>query len=109
MRHLAAGLCVVMFAACSPGSTSAPAPTPLVGIHKIQHIVIVMPENRSFDSYFGTYPGADGIPRDPSGNFTVCVPDPLSNACVKPHHDASDRDFDAPHAAAAAVVDVDGC
>ncbi len=24
---------------------------------KIQHVVVVMQENRSFDSYFGTYPG----------------------------------------------------
>ena len=31
-------------------------------IHKIRHVVIVMQENRSFDSYFGTYPGARGIP-----------------------------------------------
>ena len=31
-------------------------------IHKIKHVVIIMQENRSFDSYFGTYPGADGIP-----------------------------------------------
>ena len=31
------------------------------GIHKIQHIVIITQENRSFDQYFGTYPGADGI------------------------------------------------
>ena len=32
------------------------------GIHKIKHIVIIMQENRSFDSYFGTYRRADGIP-----------------------------------------------
>ena len=32
------------------------------GIHKIRHVIVVMQENRSFDSYFGTYPGADGIP-----------------------------------------------
>ena len=32
------------------------------GIHKIRHVIIIMQENRSFDSYFGTYPGADGIP-----------------------------------------------
>ena len=32
------------------------------GIHKIRHVVIIMQENRSFDSYFGTYPGADGFP-----------------------------------------------
>jgi phospholipase C len=27
---------------------------------KIQHIVFIMKENRSFDSYFGTFPGANG-------------------------------------------------
>jgi phospholipase C len=25
-------------------------------------VIVIMQENRSFDSYFGTYPGADGIP-----------------------------------------------
>ena len=43
----------------------------VAGIHKIKHVVIIMQENRSFDSYFGTYPGADGIPPG------VCVPDPM--------------------------------
>jgi phospholipase C len=32
------------------------------GIHKIRHVVVIMQENRSFDSYFGTFRGADGIP-----------------------------------------------
>ena len=27
---------------------------------KIQHIVYILKENRSFDNYFGTYPGAEG-------------------------------------------------
>jgi phospholipase C len=27
---------------------------------KIEHVVFIVKENRSFDSYFGTYPGADG-------------------------------------------------
>ena len=44
-------------------------------IHKIRHVVIIMQENRSFDSYFGTFPGADGIPMS-DGVPTVCVPDP---------------------------------
>ena len=30
----------------------------LAGIHKIRHVVVIMQENRSFDTYFGTYPGA---------------------------------------------------
>ena len=44
-------------------------------IHKIKHVIIIMQENRSFDTYFGTYPGAHGIPQK-HGQFTVCVPDP---------------------------------
>ena len=45
------------------------------GIHKIKHVIVIMQENRSFDSYFGTFPGADGIPMK-NGTPTVCVPDP---------------------------------
>ena len=55
------------------GSSSAAVKikiAPATGIHKIRHVVIIMQENRSFDSYFGTFPGADGIPAG------VCVPDP---------------------------------
>ena len=29
----------------------------------IKHFVTLMQENHSFDNYFGTYPGADGIPQ----------------------------------------------
>ena len=47
------------------------------GIHKIKHVVIIMQENRSFDSYFGTYPGADGIPGLAGNPGKVpCIPDP---------------------------------
>ena len=31
------------------------------GLSNIKHIIFMVQENRSFDSYFGTYPGADGI------------------------------------------------
>ena len=44
------------------------------GIHKIRHFVVIMQENRSFDSYFGTFPGADGIPSR-HGVPTVCSRD----------------------------------
>src|ERR1700724_4377251 len=30
------------------------------GLAKIEHIVFIIKENRSFDTYFGTFPGADG-------------------------------------------------
>jgi phospholipase C len=79
---------------------------PLTGIHKIQHVVVIMQENRSFDSYFGTYPGADGIPMK-NGRPTVCVPDPASGGCVRPFHDRDDRNLGGPHSADNALADID--
>jgi len=83
------------------GSADA-AEKPHVGIHKIRHVVVIMQENRSFDSYFGTFPGADGIPAG------VCVPDPATGGCDKPFHDPADLNYGGPHGAANAVADIDG-
>src|SRR5579859_987695 len=75
------------------------------GIHKIQHVVIIMQENRSFDSYFGTYPGADGIPMR-NGVPTVCVPDPAAGRCVRPYHDSLNRNQGGPHGSVNAEADI---
>ncbi|HZT97057.1 MAG TPA: alkaline phosphatase family protein [Chloroflexota bacterium] len=85
----------------SPGSARGQAG----GIDKIKHIVIIMQENRSFDSYFGTYPHADGIPMK-NGVPTVCVTDPRTHICVKPFHDAQDLNYGGPHGAANSVADI---
>ena len=100
--------CVVasVGAATAP-SRAAPAPGD-AGIHKIKHVVIVMQENRSFDAYFGTFPGADGLPRDSHGNFTSCVPDPAKGGCQRPYHDPNDTNAGGPHLYEDAVGDVDG-
>src|SRR5512142_3230923 len=74
---------------------------------KIKHIVIIMQENRSFDEYFGTYPGADGIPMQ-NGVPAVCVPDPKTGQCVKPFHNTKLVNAGGPHAAASASTDIDG-
>lgn len=93
-----------------PRTGGAAAPTTgtfLEGVHKIQHVVVIMQENRSFDSYFGTFPGADGIPMQ-NGAPTVCVPDPGTKQCVKPYHNTSDRNIGGPHGAVNATADIDG-
>jgi len=82
-------------------------PVDNTGIHKIKHIIMIMQENRSFDSYFGTFPGADGIPMK-SGKPSVCVNDPIQGTCVYPYHDPNDINQGGPHAANAAIVDVNG-
>jgi phospholipase C len=76
------------------------------GIHKIKHVIIVMQENRSFDSYFGTYPGADGIPMR-HGAPTVCVLNP-TGGCTRPYHDVNDLNGGGPHAQGNALADVAG-
>ena len=91
-------------AACS-GSGAKDAPAAL-GIAKIKHVVVIMQENRSFDTYFGTYPGADGIPMK-DVQPTVCLPDP-AGGCQKPFHDAADVTGGGPHGQANATADIDG-
>jgi phospholipase C len=76
-------------------------------IHKIRHIVIIMQENRSFDTYFGTFPGSDGIPTS-NGVPTVCVRNPHDGTCVRPFYDPDDVNHGGPHSAKAAVADIDG-
>jgi phospholipase C len=79
------------------------------GIHKIRHVVIIMQENRSFDNYFGTYPGADGIPGLAGNPGRVpCVPDPLRHRCTRPYHDSHDVDYGGPHDQTAYNTDYDG-
>ena len=91
------------FHAAYSGVTSAQPPA---AIHKIRHVVIIMQENRSFDSYFGTYPGADGIPAK-NGQFTVCVPDPRTHGCDRPYHDPSLVNGGAGHNEQDAITDID--
>lgn len=33
--------------------------------YPIKHVIIIMQENHSFDNYFGTFPGANGVSNDP--------------------------------------------
>jgi phospholipase C len=77
------------------------------GIQKIRHVVIIMQENRSFDSYFGTYPGADGIPGLAGNSGKVpCSVDPMTKTCVTSYHDTYDLNWGGPHAVSAAVADI---
>jgi phospholipase C len=64
---------------------------------KIQHVIIINQENRSFDHYFGTFPGADGIPMDEAGVPTVCSLVPHDGGCEKPYHNPNDKNYGGPH------------
>ena len=73
---IALALCVASAAIVAPAAGAGEAQTP------IRHFVVLMQENHSFDNYFGTYPGADGIPAK------TCMPVDArpegSGRCVRP-------------------------
>ncbi len=70
-----------------------PGPAPLVlvpGTTPIERVVVLMKENHAFDNYFGTFPGADGIPPN------VTLPDG-SGGTVAPHWINGTSTPDLPH------------
>jgi phospholipase C len=89
-------------------SYSQPLAVSVADIHRIKHVVVIMQENRSFDQYFGTYPGADGIPGLAGNAGSVpCVPDPAQTAqCVSPFVDHNDTNFGGPHDQDSAISDL---
>ena len=112
MKRLAVGLVALLAqVACASQSPYAQiSSTPTVqanGLQKIKHIVVIMQENRSFDEYFGLYPGADGLPRQ-NGQFTECIPDPVNGGCHRPYHDATDKNGGGPHGSTSASADING-
>lgn len=90
-------------------ATTTPGTSAVTGLvsNKIKHVIVIMQENRSFDTYFGTYPGADGIPMQ-NGVPTVCSTDPQTKQCIKPYHNAEDVNSGGPHGASSATADIDG-
>ena len=56
----------------SPGDSAQ-----VTGIHKIKHVITIMQENRSFDSYFGTFPGRG---RNPHAQWRT------GRLCERPRH-----------------------
>jgi phospholipase C len=61
-------------------------------LSQVKHVVFLMQENRSFDHYFGTYPGVRGFSDPnaitlPNGNSVFRQPDPANpDGYVEPFH-----------------------
>jgi phospholipase C len=110
-RHTIIGFTALLLAGCSnPLAGLSPHASPSQdtgGIHLIRHVIVIMQENRSFDSYFGTYPGATGFPSK-DGRIAISVPDPRTGRQIQPYHDPNVVNGGGPHSAADAVTDIDG-
>jgi phospholipase C len=91
---------VMVLPSQAAGPTATPRPTPPSASGLITHVISLMQENHTFDNYFGTYPGADGIPNG------VCLPALLSGPitdCIAPYHITDPRTSDPDHERAAAL------
>ena len=74
----------------------------------LDHLVFIVLENRSFDHYFGTFPGADGIPMDANDRPKVCLPDPEQGGCHRPYHDSNFIDQGGPHGEVGSEISING-
>ena len=84
-RVIEVALVVILFMSLRTVSASPSTTTP------IQHVIIIVQENHSFDNYFGTYPTANGTRQDPTTSQLrqvnglpghVCLP--FMGSCVSP-------------------------
>ena len=53
--------CIALLATALASCAPQPSRTTSAELEKIQHIVVIYAENRSFDNLYGLFPGADGI------------------------------------------------
>lgn len=114
MRRTIPGLLLVaVFAACtsqgpvdevppartSPSASVSASPTSSAPPENpIQHVVFIVKENRSFDSYFGTYPGADGATTGRTHDGRT----------VKLKHAPDVQPVDLPHSFTEGLIAIDG-
>jgi uncharacterized protein (TIGR03437 family) len=98
---LFAAILVALLLVTRAPTQSATPPAAPPGLNKIQHFVFIMQENRSFDHYFGTYPGVEGLPPG------ICIPNP-AGACVAPYHDTNVINQGGAHNWANALNCIDG-
>lgn len=71
-------------AAASPPVSLPSAPPRAAGhqaVTPVKHFIFLMQGGRTFDNYFGTYPGADGLP---AGTCQLRVTGKPADGCVKP-------------------------
>jgi phospholipase C len=91
----------------NPRHTSLPTRNPQTShpgnISAIQHIVFIIKENRTFDHYFGTYPGANGAT---TAVISTGQTLPLLHAPDPPPRDISHGWFDAIQAGDAGKMDL---
>jgi phospholipase C len=73
-----------LFVSCLGASSGAAFGSEEVTNTPIEHIIVVMQQNHTFDNYFGTYPNAAGFP--PNTCVPISLSDPRNTSCLAPFH-----------------------
>ena len=84
--------CIGVFASALAGCAQQTARTASTGIEKIQHILVIYAENRSFDNLYGLFPGANGIANATSAQYTQVDNDGKTLAHLPPVWKGKDPD-----------------
>lgn len=74
----------------------------------VKHVFVIYQENRSFDSYFGTFPGADNLASPAARTHGFRQYDPLGRQWVTPFRITAADVSDADHARPALITKSDG-
>src|SRR5215475_9278330 len=87
---------LMLTAQCGQPAAPSPSPSDVAAFQAtIQHLVVIIKENRSFDNLFGTFPGADGAT---SGTISTGQQVSLARALDVMPHDIG-HDWDSTHVA----------
>ncbi len=112
-RSLAAVLCTLLLLGAAPvSSTNAAAPQAdaqliaLVRKH-VKHLFVIYQENRSFDSYFGSFPGAENLASPLALTHGFRQYDPLGGQWVSPFRITAADTADADHSRLALITKAD--
>lgn len=95
IRRVLLALVLVALLAVSPATAASSAET-FQTATPIKHLLVLMQENHTFDNYFGTYPGVDGIP---SGTKMPVDPTDPDSEYVEPWHIGNSTITDLSHSA----------
>jgi phospholipase C len=75
------------------GGCTLPPPAPIkTGLDRIEHIVVIYAENRSFDNLYGLFPGANGIANATPAQYTQMDRDGRPLATLPPVWKGKDPD-----------------
>ena len=62
--------CAAWLLAATLAGCAMPPPAPRAGLDRIDHVIVLYAENRSFDNLYGTFPGANGLADASSSQYT---------------------------------------